>query len=103
MWSMTSRTPGVASATTRIALFSAAVSTIPQSSTTPSWTITLTDQSLAQGSFLSRARTSSRMTESSGAVAIEIFLRMLANAWIRLARLTIPRTFPSLTMGTRLM
>ena len=53
--SLTARTPGVTSATTRMALFSDAESTIPHSSTVPSCTMTLINDGLVHGSALSCA------------------------------------------------
>jgi hypothetical protein len=74
--SLTARTPGVTSAATRTAFLSTGESTIPQSSTVPSCTMTLISDGRLHGSALSRSTMPSRILASSGAPP-SIWLRKL--------------------------
>src|SRR5512139_1170917 len=97
---LTVRTPGVTSAATPAAFFSAWELTIPQSSTFPSWTMTLSSQGLVHPCPFNCASTLARMVASSAEGPAGASVGAVASAWRRLARLTIPTTFPSCTIDT---
>ena len=101
--SLTARTPGIPSASTRTAFFSAGEATIPHSSTVPFWTIAFIMDVCAHGSAFSSAMNLVRIAVSSGAAAGTCSFWRPASACRRLARLTMPTIFPAWTIGTRLI